>query len=72
MMMSTPEPLSTHLFIESYFRDMSIVSSGKGGGGGVEKNKHPRWIAPVAGCIKLNVDAAMAKTGPGGAVAVVC
>jgi hypothetical protein len=27
-------PLSTHLFIESYLRDMSIVSSSKGGGEG--------------------------------------
>jgi hypothetical protein len=35
-------PLSTHLFIESYLQDLSIVSSGKGGGGRVEKQKHPR------------------------------
>ncbi|XP_071679666.1 uncharacterized protein [Lolium perenne] len=32
----------------------------------------PKWIAPPVGMVKLNADAAVAKTGNGGALAVVC
>jgi ribonuclease HI len=65
-------PLSTHLFIESYLQDLSIVGSSTVQGQKTTKAKHPRWIPPARGCAKLNVDAAMAKSRPGGAVGVVC
>jgi ribonuclease HI len=32
----------------------------------------PRWIPPAEGCVKMNVDAALRKSSPGGAVAVIC
>jgi hypothetical protein len=64
-------PLSTHMFIENYLRDLSIAgtSSGK-----ISKEvpKHSRWLPPREGTVKLNVDAAMAKDGRGGVVGVVC
>jgi ribonuclease HI len=65
-------PLSTHLFIESYLRDLSIVSSTTNPVRVAAAPNHPKWIPPVVGCAKLNVDAAMARTRPGGAVGVVC
>jgi ribonuclease HI len=33
---------------------------------------HPKWLAPTAGCVKINVDTATSKAGDGGAVAAVC
>jgi hypothetical protein len=60
------------MFIEDYLRDLSIVGSGLKMNSGRTQPTHPRWIPPVAGCAKLNVDTAMSKTGPGRAVAVVC
>jgi hypothetical protein len=65
-------PLSTHLFIESYLWDLSIAGSSTVQGQKTPKAKHPRWTPPVRGYAKLNVDAAMAKSRPGGAVGVVC
>jgi hypothetical protein len=64
-------PLSTHLFIESYLRDLAIANPSTGTSKEASA-KHPEWIVPDAGCVKLNVDATMAKTGPGGAMGVVC
>jgi ribonuclease HI len=65
-------PLSTHLFIEAYLRDLDIVNSVAKVAPGTAQPIHPKWIPPRSGCAKLNVDAAMAKTRPGGAVGVVC
>jgi hypothetical protein len=65
-------PLSTHLFIERYLQDLSIVGPSKKMEGGGKGKVHPRWIRPEAGCAKLNVDAALSKSMPGGAVGVVC
>jgi hypothetical protein len=65
-------PLSTHSFIESYPRDLSIASSAKKRETNRTLPAHPKWIPPKVGCVKFNVDAAMAKNGPGGAVGVVC
>jgi ribonuclease HI len=65
-------PLSTHLFIEAYLRGLDIVNSATEVAPGTAQPKHPRWIPPRSGCAKLNVDAAMAKSMPSGAVGVVC
>jgi hypothetical protein len=34
--------------------------------------KHPRWITPPVGCAKINVDAAVSRTGSGGSLEAVC
>jgi hypothetical protein len=65
-------PLSTHLFIENYLRDLSIVKTVKIPEGGWVKPVYPRWLPPQPRCVKLNVDAAMVKSASGGAVGVVC
>jgi ribonuclease HI len=65
-------PLSTHLFIQNYLRDLSVTSTSMNLGKSGVQLKHPRWIAPCSGCVKINVDAAVAKTGRGGAVGAVC
>jgi hypothetical protein len=65
-------PLSTHLFIDNYLRDLSVIPSRKRSEGDRVKPVHPRWIPPQPGCVRLNVDAAMAKTTTGGVVGVVC
>ena len=64
--------LSTHLFVQSYIHDLSIAGMGRWAGATQTRPMHPRWIAPNPGCAKLNADVAMAKAGPGGAVAAVC
>jgi hypothetical protein len=64
-------PLSTHLFIQSYLQDLSISVKKERVQGG-QSVVHPKWIAPLRGCAKINVDAAIAKEGHGGAVAAVC
>jgi ribonuclease HI len=65
-------PLTTHVFVENYMRDLSIVypSATKGTPG--VRLSHPRWIAPPEGFAKFNVDAAVAKNTGGGALGVVC
>jgi hypothetical protein len=40
--------------------------------GGGAKPAHPRWIAPIRGFAKVNVDAAMNKSSPCGAVGLIC
>jgi hypothetical protein len=65
-------PLLTHLFIERYLQDLSIIGSSNKMEGRGKGTEHPRWIKPEAGCAKLNVDAALSKSRPGGAVGVVC
>jgi ribonuclease HI len=64
-------PLSTHIFIESYLRDLAISYPSMKKDGASTRVSHPRWIRPESGCVKLNVDAVMAKNKPGGAVAIV-
>jgi ribonuclease HI len=67
-------PLSTYAFVESYLRDLEIMSQSNttirssGRKGTVER----KWIAPPAGWVKINVDAALNKQQNGGAIAAVC
>jgi hypothetical protein len=58
-------PLSTHLFIERYLQDLSIVGPSKKMEGRGKGKAHPRWIRPEDGCAKLNIDAALSKSRPG-------
>ena len=67
-------PMSTNIFIQRYLQDLAVSSSERSNKeGGVQvTNAHPRWIPPRAGSAKINVDAAVAKTGSGGAVGAIC
>jgi hypothetical protein len=65
-------PLSTHLFIQSYLRDLAVALMNKKNEKRGGMQRAPRWIPPAEGCVKMNVDAALRKSSPGGAVAVVC
>ncbi|KAK1650398.1 hypothetical protein QYE76_068203 [Lolium multiflorum] len=66
-------PLSMHMFIESYLRDLAISSkAGKKKVSTSTISQAPKWIPPSLGYAKLNVDAAMSKTSRGGAVGVIC
>jgi hypothetical protein len=64
-------PLSTHLFIQRYLQDLSVLAKPASKSAAVSEARHPKWIPPVEGCAKLNVNVALAKTRPGGAVGVV-
>jgi ribonuclease HI len=65
-------PLTTHMFIQSFLRDLAISCPNKVSVKKGSMPRPPKWIPPAAGCVKLNVDAALAKSRTGGAVAVVC
>jgi ribonuclease HI len=64
-------PLSTFAFVESYLRDLSISGAVRTKEKGVPAS-HPKWIPPPPGYEKINVDAAISRTGSGGAVGAVC
>jgi hypothetical protein len=56
-------PLSMHMFIESYLRDLAIsAKAGKKKASAGSISDAPKWIPLSAGCAKLNLDAAMSKT----------
>jgi ribonuclease HI len=62
-------PLSTLSFIDRFIGDLGLLSA-------PPKTKQraveaPRWIAPPAGVVKVNVDAALSKNGTLAAVAAV-
>lgn len=66
-------PLSTYAFVESMIRDLEVASvrctpqtSNQ------SRSQVPRWIAPPAGVVKINVDVAVRKQGNVGAAAAVC
>jgi ribonuclease HI len=65
-------PLSTHMFIQRYLSELSIVAQESHAPSGRVQRSHPKWIPPSPGRVKLNVDAAVSKTERGGAVAAVC
>jgi hypothetical protein len=63
-------PLTTHAFVESFLRDLALTEERN------KKSLHPRgpepekkWLAPPQGFAKINVDAAVKKTGGAGVVA---
>jgi hypothetical protein len=65
-------PLSTHLFIENYLRDLSLTVKSQTLGKGGSKHNHLKWIPPRAGYVKINVDAVIEKVEVGGMVGAVC
>jgi hypothetical protein len=67
-------PMATMAFVNRFIEDLGESKELRGGGGGGMKKKVQvkRWIAPPAGHTKVNVDAAVAKSVPKGAVGVVC
>jgi ribonuclease HI len=65
-------PLSTHLFIERYLKDLAIASPSIQAEAKKRANNYPKWIPPSNGCAKLNVDAATSKSHMGGAMGVIC
>jgi hypothetical protein len=65
-------PLSTFLFVRSFLADLAIASPTACLSSHARPSKGKKWIAPPHGWVKINVDVATAKNGPGGAVAVVC
>jgi hypothetical protein len=66
-------PLSTHAFVESYLRDISLSSTRlvRQKGVGVRPT-NPRWIPPGHGFAKINVDDVVSKTEKREALGVVC
>jgi hypothetical protein len=65
-------PLSMHLFIENYLRDLSLTVKSQTLGKGGSKQNHPKWIPPRPGCVKINVNAAVEKVKVGSAVGAMC
>jgi hypothetical protein len=55
-------PLSTHLFIGSFVSDLSLLP--KGGNGKPLKpcSRAARWLKPLDGCAKVNVDTSVLKS----------
>ena len=53
-------PLSTHLFIQSYFADFHTLRKPLVGGGSTSAQRATHWIAPRANMMKINVDTAVA------------
>jgi ribonuclease HI len=65
-------PLSTRLFIKRYLDELEWTPQSDKTTRGIIKPASSAWIRPPAGCMKLNVDGAVAKSTAKGAVGVVC
>jgi ribonuclease HI len=66
-------PLSTHLFVESFIRELEIVDKKKLTAPSLGPKATPKkWVAPMTGHAKINVDAAVRKNENFGAAAAVC
>jgi hypothetical protein len=63
-------PLSTHVFVQNYLKDLAISLPRKPVSGR-DKVAHPKWIPPSSGFMKINVDAAVSKMEKKGAVGAV-
>ena len=66
-------PMSTFMFVRSFLDDLAQTPAPSNG----QRRMAPiapalKWIKPPSGCAKINADAAIAKTGEGGSLAVVC
>jgi hypothetical protein len=64
--------LTTKLSMQVSMRDLSILAKSPPKEAKGSVSRHTRWIPSMEACVKLNVDAALAKTHPGGAVSMVC
>ncbi|XP_051221399.1 uncharacterized protein [Lolium perenne] len=66
-------PLSTHLFISRYLSELQGLKNTQAEKPGeLASRVEARWIPPLGGFSKLNVDGAVAKTQKRGAAACVC
>jgi len=53
-------PLSTHSFVNNYVSDLLASKLPRAVKASVQ-TRHPKWLPPPAGCMKVNVDAAISK-----------
>ncbi|KAE8783603.1 hypothetical protein D1007_42905 [Hordeum vulgare] len=65
-------PLSTHLFIKRYLAELRGLRAKSHQDGKPARTLRPRWIPPVTGETKMNVDGAVEKSSNTGAVGVIC
>jgi hypothetical protein len=62
------------MFVDRFIADLEtgVGNTLKRGGRKPAAARKPRWLAPPVGCTKVNVDAAVARSGVRGDVATVC
>ena len=63
-------PLSTHSFVNNYVSDLLASKLPRAVKASVQ-TRHPKWLPPPAGCMKVNVDAAISKNLGRASMAVV-
>ena len=64
-------PYTTNAFVAAYIRDLQVLAKPEGQPR-VTRPRPDRWMPPNEGTCKINVDAALMRTRPVGAVAAVC
>lgn len=65
-------PLSTFSFIQRFLQDLKMVEAAPRGPAIPARVQERKWIAPVSGCVKINVDGGLSRSGERGAVSAVC